>query len=108
MSTQPLQPDGSRRGVPNGVVAAFLAFAYDLYAVSQVDSLRSDSTLHASRLSFTTSGLLVIRQQHYRSDVHAPGFEDHTVCSERFGKFATLHDSSTTFQDGIWPRSDPR
>lgn len=39
MSTQPLQPDGSRRGVPNGVVAAFLAFAYDLYVVSQVDGL---------------------------------------------------------------------
>jgi hypothetical protein len=39
MSTQPLQPDGSRRGVPNGVLAAFLAFAYDLYVVSQIDGL---------------------------------------------------------------------
>jgi hypothetical protein len=39
MSTQPLQPDGSRRGVPSGVVAAFMAFAYDLYVVSHVDGL---------------------------------------------------------------------
>jgi hypothetical protein len=39
MSTQPLQPDGSRRGSPNGIVAAFMAFAYDLYVVSHVDGL---------------------------------------------------------------------
>jgi hypothetical protein len=39
MSTQPLQADGSRRGVPSGVLAAFIAFAYDLYVVSHVDGL---------------------------------------------------------------------
>jgi hypothetical protein len=39
MSTQPLHLDGSRRGLPNGVVAAFMAFGYDLYVVSHVDGL---------------------------------------------------------------------
>jgi hypothetical protein len=39
MSMQPLQPDGSRRGVPSAIVAAFMAFAYDLYVVSNVDGL---------------------------------------------------------------------
>src|ERR1035437_438715 len=36
-----------------------------------------------------------------------PGFEDHTVCSDWFGKFSTLHGSSRTFQEAALTRSDP-
>jgi SEC-C motif-containing protein len=43
MMTQPLQEDGSRRGVPNGAMAAYLAFAYDLYIVA--DNSRLDDLL---------------------------------------------------------------
>jgi hypothetical protein len=39
MSTQPMQLDGSRRGVPSGITAAFIAFAYDLYIVADHDGL---------------------------------------------------------------------
>jgi len=39
MNTQPLQQDGSRRGVPSGIAAAFRAFAYDLYIVANHDGL---------------------------------------------------------------------
>ncbi len=39
MNKQPLQPDGSRRGVPSAIVAAFRAFAYDLYIVANHDGL---------------------------------------------------------------------
>ena len=45
MSTQPMQLDGSRRGVPSGVTAAFRAFAYDLYIVAHHDGL-DDLLLH--------------------------------------------------------------
>ena len=45
MNTQPLQPDGSRRGVPSAAVAAFMAFAYDLYIVANHDGL-DDLFLH--------------------------------------------------------------
>lgn len=45
MRAQPLQPDGSRRGIPSGALAAFLAFAYDLYIVAHNGRL-DDLLLH--------------------------------------------------------------
>ena len=45
MSTQPLQADGSRRGIPSGIVAALLNFGYDLYNVADHNEL-DDLFLH--------------------------------------------------------------
>ena len=45
MNAQPEQPDGSRRGIPSGIVAAFIAFAYDLFIVADHDGL-DDLFLH--------------------------------------------------------------
>ncbi len=39
MNAQPLQHDGSRRGVLSGIATAFIAFAYDLYIVANHDGL---------------------------------------------------------------------
>src|ERR1022692_3848352 len=36
------------------------------------------------------------------------GFEDHIVCSDRFGKFFTLHDSLTAYQNYVLMRFDRR
>jgi hypothetical protein len=92
MSTQPLQPDGSRRGVPSGVVAAFMAFAYDLYVVSHVDGL---DDLLLNRLK--TTGLF----QGARHELFAEaaciraGFtierEDEQDGSRRHAEFTALH-----------------
>jgi hypothetical protein len=95
MSTQPLQPDSSHRGVPSGVVAAFMAFAYDLYVVSQVDGL---DDLLLNRLKNT--GLF----QGARHELFAEatciraGFtierEDEQDGSRRHAEFTALHKAS--------------
>ena len=92
MSTQPLQPDGSRRGVPSGVLAAFIAFAYDLYVVAHVDGL---DDLLLNRLK--TTGLF----QGARHELFAEatciraGFtierEDEQDRSRRHAEFTALH-----------------
>lgn len=92
MSTQPLQRDGSRRGVPSGAVAAFMAFAYDLYVVSNVDGL---DDLLLDRLK--TTGLF----QGARHELFAEatciraGFtierEDERDGSRRHAEFTALH-----------------
>ena len=92
MSTQPLQPDGSRRGVPSAIVAAFMAFAYDLYVVSNVDGL---DDLLLNRLK--TTGLF----QGARHELFAEatciraGFtierEDEQDGSRRHAEFTALH-----------------
>jgi hypothetical protein len=95
MSTQPLQPDGSRSGVPSGVVAAFMAFAYDLYVVSHVDGL---DDLLLNRLK--TTGLF----QGARHELFAEatciraGFtierEDEQEGSRRHVEFTALHEAT--------------
>ena len=95
MSRQPLQPDGSRRGILSGVVAAFVAFAYDLYVVSQVDGL---DDLLLNRLKKT--GLF----QGARHELFAEatciraGFtierEDEQDGSRRHAEFTALHKAS--------------
>jgi hypothetical protein len=92
MSTQPSQPDGSRRGVPSAIVAAFMAFAYDLYVVSNVDGL---DDLLLNRLK--TTGLF----QGARHELFAEatciraGFtierEDEQDGSRRHAEFTALH-----------------
>jgi SEC-C motif len=45
MNSQPLQPDGSRRALPSGAMAALMAFSYDLYVVADNGGL-DDALLH--------------------------------------------------------------
>jgi hypothetical protein len=92
MNTQPLQSDGSRRGVPSGAVAGFMAFAYDLYVVSHVDGL---DDLLLNRLK--TTGLF----QGARHELFAEatciraGFtierEDEQDGSKRHAEFTAMH-----------------
>ena len=92
MSRQPMEPDGSRRGLPSGAVAAFMAFAYDLYVVSHVDGL---DDLLLNRLK--TTGLF----QGARHELFAEatciraGFtierEDEQDGSRRHAEFTALH-----------------
>lgn len=92
MGAQPLQPDGSRRGMPSAIVAAFMAFAYDLYVVSNVDGL---DDLLLNRLKIT--GLF----QGARHELFAEatciraGFtierEDEQDGSRRHAEFTALH-----------------
>jgi hypothetical protein len=92
MSTQPLQPDGSRRGVPNGVVAAFLAFAYDLYVVSQVDGL-DDLLLNRLRTTDLFQGArheLFAEAACIRAGLKVE-HEDEQDGSRRHSEFTALH-----------------
>ena len=93
MSTQPLQPDGSRRGVPSGVVAAFMAFAYDLYVVSQVDGL---DDLLLNRLKKTELFQGARHELFAEATCIRAGFtierEDEQDGSRRHIEFAALHE----------------
>ena len=58
-----------------------------------------------------TSGQRLIGKQRGRCRLggHAlsPGFEDHQRCSDRFGKFSTITDYSTSCEDWFVMRCDP-
>ena len=92
MSTQPLQPDGSRRGVPNGVVAAFMTFAYDLYVVSQVNGL---DDLLLNRLKTTELFQGARHELFAEATCIRAGFtierEDEQDGSKRHAEFTALH-----------------
>ena len=92
MSTQPLQADGSRRGVPSGVLAAFIAFAYDLYVVSHVDGL---DDLVLNRLKTTELFQGARHELFAEATCIRAGFtierEDEQDGSRRHAEFTALH-----------------
>lgn len=92
MSMQPLQPDGSRRGVPSGVLAAFIAFAYDLYVVSHVDGL---DDLLLNRLKTTELFQGARHELFAEATCIRAGFtierEDEQDGSRRHAEFTALH-----------------
>jgi hypothetical protein len=92
MSMQPLQPDGSRRGVPSAIVAAFMAFAYDLYVVSNVDGL-DDLLLNRLKIAGLFQGAR--HELFAEATCIRAGFtierEDEQDGSRRHAEFTALH-----------------
>jgi hypothetical protein len=65
---------------------------------------------HSNRYDSLDNGQCLIGKRRRCRSVGAvpmpPGFEDHLVCSDRLGKFSTLPDSSTAYQNLVLVRSD--